>query len=283
MIKLWKFFLAILIVCFGANVSAAEKNTVVIGSMGWEDLMPMSLITKKYLEQEGYKVEIKTFSEWGIAFSAVSRGDVDVLISHINYNTYDYWQKNKERLEKLSAVSYGLKQGLVVPDYVSITSIDQLNSIKGQVGGKIIGLEPGAGVMRELNNAVKAYGLDYQVVEGSTTAMVAQLQSNIERKQPTVTILWTPSWMIQKFKVKYLEDPKHIFSPPQAYYWIAKKGFAAENPRLREVLASEFISIDDITRLNSAVNDGKTMDQAVDDWWRQNTTLVSRWATLASK
>ncbi|WP_322034744.1 glycine betaine ABC transporter substrate-binding protein, partial [Burkholderia sp. BCC1970] len=72
---------------------------------------------------------------------------------------------------------------------------------------------------------------DYTLVDGSTAAMVAQLQSTLERKQPMVTILWTPSWMVQKFKVKFLNDPKHVFAPPQTYYWIAKKGFSQANPR----------------------------------------------------
>ncbi|KWF83863.1 glycine/betaine ABC transporter, partial [Burkholderia cepacia] len=236
-----------------------EKTVIKLGTMGWEDLMPITLITKRLLEKEGYQVKVTNFSEWGIAFAALSRGDVDMLASQINYVASDYWSKNKERLEKVSVVSHGLRQGIVVPDYMPINSIEQLNSVKGQVGGKIIGIEPGSGVMRETANAIKQYGLDYTLVDGSTAAMVAQLQSTLERKQPIVTMLWTPSWMIQKFKVKFLNDPKHVFAPPQTYYWIAKKGFSQANPRVREVVASEFISIDDITRINGEVKDGKTM------------------------
>jgi hypothetical protein len=49
-------------------------------------------------------------------------------------------------------------------------------------GGKIIGIEPGSGLMREAHAAVDAYGLKYQIVDGSTAAMVAQLQSTRPRK-----------------------------------------------------------------------------------------------------
>ncbi|SAK87638.1 substrate-binding region of ABC-type glycine betaine transport system [Caballeronia hypogeia] len=281
--KWWRRIAFAALFCFACTAGAAEKTQVKLGTMGWEDLSPMTLITKRLLEKEGYKVQVTNFSEWGIAFSALARGDVDLLVSQVNYVTSDYWTKNKERLEKVSVISHGLRQGIVVPDYMPIDSVDQLNSIKGQVGGKIIGIEPGSGLMRETREAIKQYGLDYTLVDGSTAAMVAQLQSTLERKQPMVTVLWTPSWMTQKFKVKFLNDPKHVFAPPQTYYWIAKKGFSTENPRLRELLAGEYIPIEDITRINGEVKDGKTMDQAVDDWAKQNAVLLDKWATISSK
>lgn len=51
----------------------------------------------------------------------------------------------KNKLEKLSASSHGLMQGIVVPSYVPIDSIAQLNQYKDKFDKKIIGIEPGAG------------------------------------------------------------------------------------------------------------------------------------------
>lgn len=269
---------------FAGVVSAqAQEKVVKMGSMGWEDLLPMSLITQKFLEKEGYKVELTKFSEWGIAFAALSKGDVDILTSQINNVTADYWAKNKNRLEKVSPVSHGLYQAFVVPNYVPIDSIDQLNSIADQVGGKIVGIEPGSGLMRDAATAVKEYGLKYQIIDGSTAAMVAQLQSSIERKEPIVTMLWDPSWMIQKFPVKFLKDPKGVFAAPQTYYWIAKKGFSAQDAHLREALASVYVPIRDVSAINSEMNNGKTVEQAVDEWWQKNSALVDKWSEMGSK
>ncbi|WP_321813141.1 MULTISPECIES: glycine betaine ABC transporter substrate-binding protein [unclassified Paraburkholderia] len=279
---LWRVLVGALLLSFAFSASAAESKVIKIGTLPWEDVMPLTGIAKRFLEKEGYTVQVTTFADWGIAFSALSRGDVDLMVSQINYVTADYWKRNKDRMEKVATASHGLRQGLVVPAYVPINSIDQLNSIKDQVGGKIIGIEAGSGVMQETANAVKQYGLQYQLVEGSTAAMIAQLQSAIERKQPIVTMLWQPSWMDMKFKVKYLDDPKHVFAPPQTYYWIAKKGWSAANPHAREAMASMFVPIDDITRINTAVNDGKTMDQALDGWWKDHSDLINRWAVLSS-
>lgn len=281
------FRLFVSAMCFFAlamtSAHADEKTTIKVGTLSWEDQLGISMPTAKFLEKEGIKVEVTKFSEWGIAFAALSKGNVDVLLSPVDYMTADYWTRYKDHLEKISVASYGVYQGLVVPDYVPIDSIDQLNTLSDKVGGKIIGIEPGSGLMREAAQALKQYGLKYQIIDGSTAAMVAQLQSSLQRKEPIVTMLWQPSWMVQKFKVKFLKDPKHVFAPAQAYYWIAKKGFSEKNPHAREAIASVYVPLQDNIDINAEMNSGKTIDQAVDDWWKKNQTLVQRWSVMSSK
>jgi glycine betaine/proline transport system substrate-binding protein len=177
-------------------------------------------------------------------------------------------------------VSHGLFQALVVPKYVSIDSMDQLNDNADKFGGKIIGIEPGSGLMRDTSTAVEKYGLKLKLVEGSTAAMTAALKSAIDRKEWIVATLWEPSWMTQKFDVKFLNDPKGVYPPPQSYYWIGHKGFSAENPHAREVLASVYVPLADITAINGEVKDGKTMDQAVKDWTDSHADLLKRWENI---
>lgn len=273
--------LTVAVLCLCAVIAQAADKTIKIGTLPWEDVVPMSEVAQRFLEKQGFTVEITTFPDWGIAFAALGRGDVDLMVSQINYVTADYWKKNAQRLEKVSVISHGLRQGLVVPDYMPIKSIDELNSIKDQVDAKIIGIESGSGVMQETNEAIKRYNLQYSLVDGSTAAMTAQLQSAIERKAPIVTMLWKPSWMDQKFKVRYLDDPKGAYAPAQSYYMIAKKGFSEANPRARESLASVYVPIDDITVINGSVNDGMSMEQAVGKWWSANSPLIEKWSVMA--
>src|SRR5262245_52515081 len=211
--KFWQILVTATLMALATISAHAQEKVVKIRYLHCEDCFSTTLITKKYLETKGFTVQLTQFSEWGIAFAAASKGDIDMFVSLPDYVASDYWAKNKNRLEKVSAVSFGLYQGIVVPSYMNIDSVDQLNSVAEGVGGKIIGIEPGAGLMRDVANAIKAYDLKYEVIDGSTAAMTAQLQSSIERKEPIVTMLWTPSWMIQKFDVKYLKDPKNVFPP----------------------------------------------------------------------
>jgi glycine betaine/proline transport system substrate-binding protein len=277
---LWKALCAAAMVGMTAFSAHAEEKTITMGTMSWEDLTPITGITKKVLEDSGYSVKVVPFSEWGIAYAALTKGDIQLLASQTDYIAQDYWDKNKRRLEKISPVSHGLFQGVAVPKYVPIDSIDQLIDNADKWGGKIVGIEPGSGLMRDTGNAVKSYGLKLQLVEGSTAAMTAALKSAIDRKEWIAVTIWEPSWMMQRYDVKFLKDPKAVFPPPQSYYWIGQKGFSAEYPHAREVIASVYVPLADITAINAAVNDGKTMDQAVKDWTDSHADLLKRWENI---
>ncbi|NLS21401.1 glycine betaine ABC transporter substrate-binding protein [Rhizobium sp. P40RR-XXII] len=277
---LWKALCAAAMVGMTVFSAHAEEKSITVGTMSWEDLTPITGITKKVLEDAGYTVKVVPFSEWGIAYAALSKGDIQILASQTDYVAQDYWDKNKKRLEKISPVSHGLFQGVAVPKYVPIDSMDQLNANADKFGGKIVGIEPGSGLMRDTANAVKGYDLKLQLVEGSTAAMTAALKSAVDRKEWVAVTIWEPSWMMQKYDVKFLKDPKGIFPPPQSYYWIGKKGFSADYPHAREVLASVYVPLADITAINSAVNDGKTMDDAIKDWTTSHADLLKRWENI---
>ncbi|MGO6943094.1 glycine betaine ABC transporter substrate-binding protein [Rhizobium johnstonii] len=277
---LWKAFCAAAMVGMTAMSAYAEEKTITIGTMSWEDLTPITGITKKVLEDSGYTVKVVPFSEWGIAYAALSKGDVQILASQTDYVAQDYWDKNKKRLEKISPVSHGLFQGVAVPKYVTIDSMDQLNDNADKFGSKIVGIEPGSGLMKDTANSVKSYDLKLQLVEGSTAAMTAALKSATDRKEWIAVTIWEPSWMMQKYDVKFLQDPKGVFPPPQSYYWIGQKGFSAENPHAREAIASVYVPLADITAINSAVNDGKTMDEAIASWTDSHADLMKRWENI---
>jgi glycine betaine/proline transport system substrate-binding protein len=259
---------------------AAEQKTINMGTLSWEDLTPITGITKKVLEDAGYTVKVTEFSEWGIAYAALTKGDIQILASQTDYVAQDYWDKNKNRLEKISPVSHGLYQAIAVPKYVTVDSMDQLNDAADKFGDKIIGIEPGSGLMRDTANAVKQYDLKLQLVEGSTAAMTAALKSAIDRKEWIAVTLWEPSWMTQKYDVKFLKDPKGVYPPPQSYYWIGHKGFSEQFPHAREVIASVYMPLADITAINGEVKDGKTMDQAVKDWTDAHADLLKRWENI---
>lgn len=280
---LWKALCAAAMVGMTAFSAHAEEKTITMGTMSWEDLTPITGITKKVLEDAGYSVKVVSFSEWGIAYAALTKGDIQIMASQTDYAAQDYWDKNKRRLEKISPVSHGLYQAIAVPKYVTIDSIDQLNGNAEKFGGKIVGIEPGSGLMRDAASAVKEYGLKLPLVEGSTAAMTAALKSAIDRKEWVAVAIWEPSWMMYKYDLKFLKDPKGIFPPAQGYYWIGQKGFSAEYPHAREVIASVYVPLADITAINGAVNDGKTMDQAVKDWTDSHADLLKRWENIKSE
>ena len=258
----------------------AENKTIRMGTMFWENLATISGVTKKVLEDAGYTVEVTTFSEWGIAFAALAKGDAQILVAQTDYVAHDYWNRTKNRLEKISPVSHGYFQGIAVPSYVPIDSIEQLNEHADQLGNRIVGIEPGSGLMRASTQVVSEYDLKLQLIEGSSAGMAAALQSAIDRNEWIAVTFWEPSWMAQRFDFKWLQDPKGVYPPVQSYYWIGTKGFSEENPHAREVIASVFLPLADNNAINAEVNAGKPMDDAVADWIAANADLIQRWSNI---
>jgi glycine betaine/proline transport system substrate-binding protein len=273
-----------LIFCLAGGAVAEEKKTIKMGVLQWNDLVCPSLVTKKLMEKHyGYEIEVVEFFEWGIAYATLAKGDVDILMSQINFVAYDYWTRYNKKLEKLSCSSHGLNQGIVVPSYVPVNSIAELNANKDKFDAKIIGIEPGAGLMRQTNEVIDAYGLDFELVDGSTAAMTATLKSALAKKQWMATILWTPSWMTQAFDIKFLKDPKNVQQPPQSYYWIGRKGFAEAYPKAREIMAGVFVPLEDNVKMTGYIKEGLKADAAVDKWLSDNELVTERWMSIGGK
>ncbi|QIE47777.1 glycine betaine ABC transporter substrate-binding protein (plasmid) [Pseudohalocynthiibacter aestuariivivens] len=265
-----------------APALAEESNKIKMGVMQWETMVMNSDITRNLLQRHGFEVEEIEFQEWGVAFAAMGKGDVDIMISHPDYAAADYWERNARKLEKLSVVSYGYNAGLIVPSYVTIDSIDELNDHKDKFDGKIIGVEPGSGMMRQSENVVEEYDLDFRIIEGSGPVAVAALKSAMDREEWMVSMYWTPSWVFQEFDVKFLKDPKGVQEPTETYVWLAKKGFAVDHPKAREVIASVFVPESGLTQMTGWVKDGASIDEAVARWEEANANRLDRQAVIGN-
>jgi hypothetical protein len=46
--------------------------------------------------------------------------------------------------------------------------------------------------MQQTRQVIETYGLDYELVDGSTAAMTASVKSAMAKKQWIATIMWTP-------------------------------------------------------------------------------------------
>ena len=273
-----------LVFCVATTAVAEEKKTIKMGVLQWNDLVCPSLVTKKLMEKHyGYEIEVVEFFEWGIAYATLAKGDVDILMSQINFVAFDYWTRYNKKLEKLSASSHGLNQGIIVPAYVPIDSIEGLNANKDKFNGKIIGIEPGAGLMRQTKEVIESYGLDFELVDGSTAAMTATLKSAMAKKKWMAAVMWTPSWMTQAFDVNFLQDPKNVQQPPQSYYWLGRKGFVKDYPKAREIMAGVFVPLEDNIKMTGYIKDGLKADQAVDKWLGENQLVAERWMAVGGK
>jgi glycine betaine/proline transport system substrate-binding protein len=150
--------------------------------------------------------------------------------------------------------------------------------IGDQVNYEIIGIDPGAGIMKTTDKALKEYDLkDWKLIEGSGTAMTAALDKAIKEKKPIIVTGWTPHWMFAKYDLKYLEDPKGVYGGDEQIHTIARKGLKDDQPSAYQMLDRFEWTPDDMAKVMVAIQEGKKPEEAAAQWVKDNESKVNEW------
>lgn len=279
------FIMSILVGCGNtntANNSTTESNgTVKIGYVNWADAIAITNLASAILEEKmGYEVDMKQ-GEAGMVFTSLSSGDIDLYLDGWLPTTHkDYMDKYEGKIEKVSIILENVKSGLVVPEYMDINSIEELNTIKDQLDGKIIGIDPGAGLMKSTNKAIEDYNLDYELLEGSGATMTAMLKKAEDKKEPIVVTGWQPHWKFAAWDLKFLDDPKGSFGDAEDIYSLSRLGFEEDMPEVTQFLKNFKL---DSQQLGSLMDDIQNSDKdpldVSKEWINNNKDLVNSWIT----
>lgn len=165
------------------------------------------------------------------------------------------------------------------------TSKDEGNASVGEsVDYEIIGIDPGAGLMKASAKVIEEYGLeDWTLVEGSGAAMTAALKKAYEKEEPIIVTGWTPHWMFAKFDLKYLEDPKGVFGEDENIHTIARNGLKEDLPDAYKVLDQFNWTPDDMGVVMNSIQDGADPEEAAAQWVEDNADKVAKWIDGAEK
>ncbi|HAG06865.1 MAG: Glycine betaine ABC transporter substrate-binding protein [Clostridia bacterium 62_21] len=238
----------------GCGGGAAEKE-VTIAMTPWSTTIPTTNIAKILLEEElGYKVNVQN-ADAGVTYSGLASGDIDIFLdSWLPHMHADYMKKYGKNIEDIGTVYTEGVLGWVAPTYVEPDSIAELNDYKdkfdsnGNGKGEIIGIEPGAGMMRTSKKIIDAYGLDFELVESSEWAMMAEVDKAVKENRWIVFLGWSPHWMFAKYDLKYLEDPKGFWAGDEVHVLVTK-GLEKRAPEVVSFLKKFKVSIDDMNKM----------------------------------
>lgn len=126
----------------------------------WAEGLAVTHLWKKALEGAGCKVELQEQTEAGPLYIGLSKGQSDVYMDAWLPMTHaDYWKKYKNDLVNLGTWYGNAKLTIAVPKYMKIDSIADLPKVTKDVKGTITGIEPGAGLTKAVNKAIKDYKL----------------------------------------------------------------------------------------------------------------------------
>lgn len=274
------------VLLLAALLSAACSNLdnnkkISIAYANWSEGIAMSHLAKVILEEHGYNVKMLN-ADLAPIFASLSRKKADVFMDvWMPVTMHDYMEQYGDRLEIISDIYDNARIGLVVPEYVTIRSIEELNEHKELFSGNIIGIDAGAGIMKTTEKALDNYGLDYKLMAASAPAMTTSLEKAIQKKEWIVVTGWTPHWMFGRYKLKVLDDPKQIYGKAESIHTVTWKGFSEKDPFAAELLRNIRLTDRQISSLMTAVEETqKTETYAARQWIKAHQTLVDSWIPM---
>ncbi|GMK38882.1 glycine betaine-binding protein OpuAC [Paenibacillus sp. CCS19] len=151
-------------------------------------------------------------------------------------------------------------------------------TVGDQVKHKIVGIDPGAGLMKQTEKAMADYELsDWKLVEGSSAAMAAALDKAYKNEEPIIVTGWTPHWMFAKYDLKYLEDSKGSFGQDEEIHTIVRNGLKEDAPSAYFMLDRFEWTPDEMAVVMNAVADGTKAEEAAAQWVEANADKVDAW------
>jgi glycine betaine/proline transport system substrate-binding protein len=132
------------------------------------------------------------------------------------------------------------------------------DSVGEQVDYKIVGIDPGAGLMNlTINEIIPEYGLDdWKVVEGSGAAMATALKKAYDKEEPIIVTGWSPHWKFVSYDLKYLEDPKGINGGAEDVNTIVRQGLNEDHPDTYKLLDQFNWELEHIETVMNLVQEG---------------------------
>lgn len=276
--------MALLAACSNGNSNSAGKEAkkeIKLAYVAWDSEIASTHVVKEVLEQKlGYTVEMLQVDA-GPMWTGIANGSADAMVAAWLPTTHEsYVSDNSGKFEDLGPNLIGTKLGLVVPAYMDIASIEDLNDELGNsMKYTIVGIEPGAGLMMATEKVLDEYGLKdkWKLLSSSSAAMTQELEKAYSNKEPIIVTGWTPHWKFAKMDLKYLEDPKSVYGQDEQIHTIVRNGLKDAQPDAYKFLDAFQWSPDDMAEVMIQIVDGASPEEAAKAWVEANSDKVDAW------
>lgn len=282
------FALVLVGLLFSVPAYSAQKAKVRIGWTPWSGAEAVTTLAKQILEEKmDCEVEL-TMTAIGLQYQGLAKESLDVmLMSWLPETHKNYWDKFHADVVNLGAIYTRAHLGWVVPDYIPKTQLKSIEDLsKPEVAEKlkktITGIDPGSGIMQASEKAMEAYGLKdmgYYLVSASGAGMTASLSKAIRNKEWIVVTGWKPHWKFAKWDLRFLDDPKSIFSRRERIHKLARENFYQETPvEVFNFFTRLYLPLEHIQKIMLDASD-MSYEEAIDKYIKEHPKRVNYWVT----
>lgn len=261
----------------GEGEGEESKGTVDLLYVTWECATASTFVVKAVLEDMGYEVNANSVAA-PLMYSSLAAGDADAITTCWLPVTHgEYYEQYEDNLVMAGKNYEGAKLAWVVPSYVEIDSIEEINDNLDKFNGEIIGIDPGAGLMVASDKVIEEYGLNITMVEGSDATMVAALRDAISREEWIVVTGWAPHWKFAAWDLKMLKDPKEILGGEEYIATVTRPGLEEDMPEVFKFLSNFKWTDAEIGAVMEMNMEGGDPAANARTWVQNNQDIVQGW------
>ncbi len=262
-----------------------EEEAIATGEMGrkvtilypdWKESVALASLAKMVMEEKGYEVVLSKM-DIGAIYANLAKGEGDLFLSAWLPNMHkDYMRRFGDKTEPIGVSFEEARTGLVVPAYMAMNTIKDLNHYTQHFDSTIVGIEEVSGVYKHTQKAIEHYKLDFTQKSGNEKTMLKKLKQAFNHREPVVVTGWKPHVKWTQYDLKFLEDPGNVFPSDQCVI-IARKGFSEEYPILVEFLQNFTLKEAELHNLMAALEDNMENEAGVQQWYAAHQIMIESW------
>lgn len=270
----------------GASGARDEGDVVVLGQVSLSFYAVVGAVVQQVLERLGHAVQVREGPHESM-FPLLSDGAIDLMVAAwLPEGHAQYWARYGGEAREVTSLYDGARFFWAVPDYVpsdAVSTIADLASppVLERMTRDIQAIGDGAAITTASKTALERYGLadSYRVLPGSSALWLETYRRLHARGDWFVFPTWTPQFLNSAGTLRELGDPLGVLGHGNRAVLVAPSiRFDALPARTRRALARVQLSLDDVNRMDWAVNvDGRSAREAARDWLDSNADLLARW------
>ncbi len=302
---------------FGTSALAdpESKDPIKLAMNEWTSQNFLTQIAGRILSKAGYNIDYVT-AGYTTQLTAIASGDITTSMEIWETNVGEGFPKMVQTGQINIVSENGLKGGggWVYPKYVEeeCPGLPDWNALKKcsklfatpetLPKGQLIDFPPEWGNMNT-KERLDALGLSFKTVSGgSEGAMLTAFRTSVATKKPVLVYFWWPHPIFAELQLNHVNlpawdaacetDPKWGVNPEKTYdcgeapgriMIISWPGMKAKWPGAYKILENFKVDNDEDMKYSLAIEKGKKLEAAADEWMTKNEARWSSWIEAAKK